>query len=232
MESNVSQSNPFFDNVPAKIYDDNNSKFKAIADNLHFLIKLVLEKLPTDASILCVGVGTGVEISSLAKAFPHWRFSGIDPSASMLEGARERAKTEGFADRSEFFHGYLNQFQSTQKYDAVLCLYVMHFVKEGRLEMFQDMASRLKPGGYLVDSEISADFDAPEFPGLLEGWKSMHRLGGAPEDKLATMQDTLKNILAVLPPQATEQMMRQSGLSTPVPFFQSLLIRGWYARKQ
>ena len=52
---------------------------------MHFLIGLVLKELPTDARILCVGVGTGAEIFSLAEEYPEWTFVGVDPSADMLE---------------------------------------------------------------------------------------------------------------------------------------------------
>ena len=37
---------------------------------LHLLIRLVLRELPTRARVLCVGVGTGVEIVALSDAFP------------------------------------------------------------------------------------------------------------------------------------------------------------------
>ena len=44
---------------------------------MHFLIRLLLEGLSPKARVLCVGVGIGAEVLSLAAAHPEWRFLGI-----------------------------------------------------------------------------------------------------------------------------------------------------------
>ncbi|MBK9038033.1 MAG: hypothetical protein IPL83_02540 [Bdellovibrionales bacterium] len=43
----------------AKVYDEKNRQLAPIADNMHFLIRLVLKSAPAKARVLCVGVGTG-----------------------------------------------------------------------------------------------------------------------------------------------------------------------------
>lgn len=51
----------------APTYDEKNQQLAPIADNMHFLIRLILKKMaPARARVLCVGVGTGAEIFSLA----------------------------------------------------------------------------------------------------------------------------------------------------------------------
>ena len=40
--------------------------------------------------MLVVGAGTGMELLTLAEQYPHWRLTGVDPSAEMLTLAHER----------------------------------------------------------------------------------------------------------------------------------------------
>src|SRR5690606_2705147 len=129
--------------------DERNSKLFKISEGLHFLITLALKDLPIDAKVLCVGAGTGAEILSLAKVYPHWKFVALEPSLSMLEVCRERLQEAGVADRCEFVHGYVQDLDSTLKFDAVLSILVAHFVKlDERLDFFKNMASLIKKNGY------------------------------------------------------------------------------------
>src|SRR5690242_12207609 len=89
----------FFDGAAAQAYDRRNDGLRPISDCLHFLMRLALAELPADARVLCVGVGTGAEILSLAKAQPGWSFFGVDPAGGMLEVARQRLGEIGLLDR-------------------------------------------------------------------------------------------------------------------------------------
>jgi tRNA (cmo5U34)-methyltransferase len=222
----------FFNRNTAAGYDDRAVRIGSIMDNLHFLIRLVLQSLPTDANILCVGVGTGTEIARLARIFPQWRFTGVDPSEAMLDVCRRRVEENGLSSRCELVHGYVQDVAAREAFDGVLCLLVAHFLKgTERQALFDEMALRLRPNGYLITAEICFDLASPGFGSMLEQWKAVHRHAGATEENLAGMRHQLEEVIAVLPPQATEELLRNSGLPLPVQFFQSLLIRAWYARK-
>lgn len=80
-------------------YDQQWAKTAPIRDGLHFLLESIFAELPADARILCVGAGTGVEMAYLARKFPQWSFTAVEPSGAMLEVCRQRAKTEGFTAR-------------------------------------------------------------------------------------------------------------------------------------
>ncbi len=223
-----------FDKGTPEAYDERNRKLAPIADNLHFLIRFVLDELPDDARILCVGVGTGIEIVELAKANPGWRFVGADPSATMLGGCRKRLAENHLSDRCELHHGYISVVPDKANFNAALCLLVMHFLKslDARRQMFTDIARRLHADGYVINAEISADRTVAAFDDILEKWIAMQRLGGASDGHAASFREAMKEHLLLLPPHDTETLMRDAGFSLPVQFFQSLLIRGWYAQKR
>lgn len=222
----------FFTKEHAERYDERNRKLAPLGDNLHFLIGLVLENLPARAKILSVGAGTGAEILSLAKAFPGWTFVAVEPSWSMLEVCRERLRESGFADRCEFVHGFAEDLPKQADFDAVLAVFVAHFVKrDQRTGFFRNMTERLKTGGYLVNAEIGFDLDAKEFPPMLRNWTSIQRLMGGTPESLATLPKQLREILTVLPPAETESVLREAGIGLPVRFFQAFMISAWYGVK-
>lgn len=71
-------------------YDKQWARMAPIREGLHFLLKSVFADLPADARILCVGVGTGAELTYLARTFPRWKFTAVDPSGAMLDLCRQR----------------------------------------------------------------------------------------------------------------------------------------------
>lgn len=223
----------FFDKKSSDSYDTRFKKIGAITDNLHLLIGIVLDGLPENANILCIGVGTGTEIITLAQTHPGWTFTGVDPAESMLDIAHEKVKAAGLENRCTLVHGYVSDVGSEENFDAALCLLVTHFLKTQpeRQAIFDAMAARLKKGGTLITADITGDMVTPEFQAIFETWKTMHKFAGAAEDKLEKIRDDLQNHVSVLPPAAIEAFYRNSGFSLPVAFFQSLLIRAWYARK-
>ena len=223
----------FFSEDASKVYDAKNKNLAPIADTMHFLIRLILKDLPKDARILCVGVGTGAEILSLSREYPAWNFVGVDPSAAMLNVCGERLKDAGLADRCELIHGYVQDAPDDENFDAALSILVGHFVKrEERADFYQQMTQRLKPQGVLINTEISFDLDSAEFPSMFENWARIQTLMGATQESLKALPKLLRDPLAVLPTQETERFIRDSGIKTPVRFFQAFMITGWYGRKE
>lgn len=220
----------FFNREMADAYDRRNAALAPISDSLHFLMRLTLADRPSDARVLSVGVGTGAEILSLARAFPDWTFVGVDPSGEMLDVCRSRLSEAGVLHRGELRQGYVQDAPRDQPFDAVVSLLVAHFIKrEGRPAFYGAIHDRLKPGGRFLSAEISADLDAPAFPAMLEDWKQVQALMGATPESLAGLVDMMREVLGVLHPGETEALWRQAGFEGPVPFFQAFMIRGWHA---
>lgn len=221
----------FFDRDVADAYDRRNNALTPISDNLHFLLRLVLAELPVDARVLCVGVGTGAEILSLATAYPGWFFVGVDPSAEMLSVGRRRLEQAGVMHRCELIHGYVED-APREAFDAVVSLLVAHFIKsERRPAFYTAIHDRLKSGGRFASAEISCDLDSPEFPAMLEDWKKVQTLMGAAPQSLANLAGMMREALGVLPPEETEVLWRAAGFMNPIAFFQAFMIRGWHAVK-
>jgi tRNA (cmo5U34)-methyltransferase len=221
----------FFNHEAARSYDERNRSLAPIADNLHFLIGLLLSELPTHARILCVGVGTGAEILPLAQRHPHWTFVGVDPSQSMLDVCAQRLKDAGAQDRCELRCGFAKDAPPGRSFDAALSIYVAHFVPtDERADFFQQMTSRLKNGGHLVNAEISGDLNADDASTVIHSWGKVQQLMGATPESIANLPHVLRNMLSVLAPSETEALLRASGIAMPVRFFQSLMITGWHGQ--
>jgi tRNA (cmo5U34)-methyltransferase len=219
----------FFDQAAALAYDERNQKLAAISENLHFLIRLVLSDLPENARVLCLGVGTGAELLSLARAYPRWRFVGVDPSQPMLDVCRARLREAGVADRCELIAGYVRDLPAGDAYDAVLSVLVAHFIARAeRADYFRDLTSQLRDGGTLVNVEMGYDLEAPA---MIAEWAKIQQLMGGTPEKLAALPQVLREVLTVLPPAETQRLIRESGIAMPIPFFQSLLIQGWFGKK-
>lgn len=215
----------------ADAYDLRNSALAPVTDSLHFLLRLVLAKLPDDARVLCVGVGTGAEILSLASAYPGWSFVGVDPSEEMLAVGRRRLEQAGLLHRCELLQGYA-QDAPRDRFDAAVSLLVAHFIeREHRPAFYSAILDRLKPGGHFASAEISGDLAAPEFPEMLEHWKRIQALMGATPESLVKLGDMLRDGLGVLTPADTEALWKAAGFPKPIAFFQAFMIRGWHAVK-
>ena len=221
----------FFTQDMAQAYDQRNSRLQPITECLHFLMHLALNRLPEQARILCVGIGTGAEMLSLARHRPDWCFVGVDPSAEMLKVAQFRLADAGIAERCTLIHGYVDDVVEGP-FDAALSVLVAHFIShDARPAFYRAIHDRLMPGGTFVSAEISANLDAPDFAAMLEDWKQVQRLMGATDDKLTNLGDTLRNTLAVVSPDRTAELWQEAGFSPPIPFYQAFMIRGWHAMR-
>ena len=145
-----SESAIVFDRERASTYDIRAAKIAPLRDALHLSIRLVLSELPADARILCVGVGTGLELIYLAQEFPQWQFTAVEPAAAMLETCRQKAEASGVKSRCTWHEGYLDSLPTSAAFDAATCLLVSHFFMQPdeRRKFFGQIASRLCHQGY------------------------------------------------------------------------------------
>lgn len=204
---------------------------RPISDCLHFLLGMVLSRLPENARILCVGVGTGSEILALAKDRPGWHFTGVDPSAEMLAVARRRLGEAGIAARCRLVEGYVDDVED-EGFDAVVSLFVAHFVaREDRPNFYRNICDRLADKGMFASAEISGDLGRNDYEAKLHDWTQVQsRMAGAGKS-VDEIDGVLRRALTVLGPEQPETMWQEAGFDPPVSFYQAFMIRGWYATK-
>ncbi|MBV9386532.1 MAG: class I SAM-dependent methyltransferase [Chroococcidiopsidaceae cyanobacterium CP_BM_ER_R8_30] len=222
-----------FDQERASSFDKMFAKLAPMRGALHLSIRLVLAKLPDDARILCVGVGTGAELIYLAQQFPHWQFTALDPAAPMLNICRQKAEEAGITSRCTFHEGYLDSLPASNAFHAATCILVSHFImqRDKRRNFFHQISARLHPNGYLVSADLAFDMSTPAYKSLLELTMRMWQYAEVPAEEIEKMTSTYGQTLAVLPPQEVESIIASSGFDLPVLFYQTLLIHAWYAKR-
>ena len=222
-----------FDAERASTYDERAAKLAPLRDTLHLLTRLILADLPVNARILCVGVGTGLELMYLASEFPQWQFTAVEPAPAMLDTCRQKAKASGIASRCTWHEGYLDSLPVSEPFDAATCLLVSHFLMqpEERRNFFSQIGSRLHPQGYLVSADLAGDMSTLSYQSLREMWTRMLKYAEYPEQTIEDFLAAHGRDAAVLPPDEVASIIASSGFDPPVLFLQTLFIHAWYARR-
>jgi tRNA (cmo5U34)-methyltransferase len=214
-------------------YDIQWAKTAPIKNCLHFILDSLFVELPSDAHILCVGVGTGVELAHLAGNNPGWRFTAVEPSGPMLDVCRQRAEREGFASRCYFHEGYLDSLPKLGLYEAATCFLVSQFIldHQARADFFRSISSRLKTEGILASSDLASDVVSPEYEVLLRAWMSMMSTADISPETIARMRKAYASDVGVLAPRKIMSIIESGGFECPVQFFQAGLIHAWLSRR-
>lgn len=214
-------------------YDCQWLKMAPIYESLFFLLESVFAGLPSEARILCVGVGTGKELIHLAKKNPGWRFTAVEPSSAMLDVCRHRVKEEGVASRCFFQEGYLDSLPHEDLHDGATCFLVSQFIPEqkARSAFFQEISNRLKPDGILANADLSADVDSENYETLFRVWKAVMTPTDSSPEGLDRMKAAYAKNVAILPPNTVASIIRNGGFTPPIQFFQAALIRAWFAKR-
>ena len=214
-------------------YDKQWIRMAPIYNSLYFLLESVVAELPTEARILCVGVGTGKELLHMANKFHGWHFTAVEPSSAMLDVCRREAEKAGIASRCYFHEGYLDSLPAGESHNAATCFLVSQFIleKEARSEFFKHIAEQLKPGGLLVNADLSAEIEADSYDALLRVWQSTMAPSDASAEGLSRMKATYAKDVAVLSPASVISIISSGGFEPPVQFFQAGLIHAWFAKR-
>jgi tRNA (cmo5U34)-methyltransferase len=217
----------------AQGYDERWARTAPIREALYFLLEAVFAELSADARILCVGAGTGEEMSYLAKRYARWTFVAVEPSGAMLEVCRKKAENEGYLSRCTFHQGYLESMPNQSAFDAATCFLVSQFILEhsARADFFRAIAARLRPGGILASSDLASDIQSSEYDTLLKMWLNMLLLAGLPASGLEQIRATYEKDVAVLPAAQVASIIKSGGFEPPVRFYQSGLIHAWFSRR-
>ena len=224
-DANTKSQGPFLNPAMVATYaDDTPRKVPGLAD-LHRMAMLLLSEWAQQAPhILVVGAGGGMELKAMAQAQREWIFTGVDPSAAMLDLARRNI--EPFNDRIELIEGTVGA-TSSGPFDGAACLLTLHFLdKSERLLTLKEIHRRLKPDARLVVVHHSVP------SGGAERWMAR---SAAFADRAsvdwgkATATAVRMAGLPLLSVAEEEMLLCEAGFSDVELFYAAFSFRGWVA---
>ncbi|WFA05565.1 class I SAM-dependent methyltransferase [Bacillus sp. HSf4] len=193
--------------------------------------RLLTVRLDQDeADVLVVGAGGGQELLTLGRRHPNWSYTGVDPSAHMLNLARHRLKNARLQLKADFIEGEVKKLEREHQYDAATCMLVLHFVRDKRT-FLQNIAARLTEGAPFFLAAIQGDLDSESFRWQMEAWKE-HMLGnGISEPEWESFAASIGRQSHPVPAEEAEALLKESGFTNVTRFFSAYLIDGWFAVK-
>jgi tRNA (cmo5U34)-methyltransferase len=222
-----------FDEERARIYDQYARISLPGYDALHELAGCLLGSLLKEsASVLAVGVGTGQEIITLSRYGSNWQFTGLDPSAEMLQIASMRLLQEGLKDRTKLMSCFVADFPLEPLFDASTLMLVIHFIHErnARLELLRDISLRLKPNApFILAAGLFGDLRGDSV--LIDAWKMRWVSQGISREEIETRFQEMFS--SVYPLSETEllELLNEAGFHQVRRFFTSLSFSAWVAQK-
>jgi len=219
---------PFSDPQAVARYAEGPPRFVPGFTDLQRMAAILLaERAPSDARVLVLGAGGGLELQAFARAQPGWSFDGVDPSAEMLKLAEHTVGE--FLPRVRLHKGYIEDAPEGP-FDAATCLLTLHFLPaDERLRTVRQIRHRLKPGAPFVAAHSSFPQDKDERPAWLSRYAAFAVASGADPDlarKARTAVDTHLNLFS---PQQDEAILREAGFSQVSLFYAAFTWRGWLA---
>jgi tRNA (cmo5U34)-methyltransferase len=214
-------------------YDEQWEKMAPIRDGLYLLVEAMFAELPADARVLSVGLGTGAELAHLARRFPRWSFTAVEPSGPMLDLCRQRAEREGFASRCTFHEGYLDSLPTGEGHHAATCFLVSQFILDqgDRSDFFRAIADRLQPGGMLASSDLASGAGLVDYEALLRAWLIIMAGPDVSAERLERARSAYAKDVAILAPATVASVIEAGGFEPPVQFFQAGLLHAWFSKR-
>jgi tRNA (cmo5U34)-methyltransferase len=218
----------FSDPAAVAQYVDNLVRHVPGVHALHQMTHVLLaEHVPADGRVLVLGAGGGVELRAFADAHPGWRFTGVDPSAEMLDLATQTLGAS--AGRVELLQGYIESAPELP-FDGATCLLTLHFLSpEERLRTLRELHRRMKPGAPLVIAHHSVPSEPEEKRRWFQRWASFAVANGVAGPSADERARLVADKLPTLAPEAEEALLRQAGFERPSLFYAALTFRGWVA---
>jgi tRNA (cmo5U34)-methyltransferase len=197
------------------------------ADLQRMIMLLIAERAPSDARLLVLGAGGGLEIKAFAEAKSGWQFDGVDPSAEMINLAQQTLGA--FSTRTQLHHGLIDSAPEGP-FDAATCILTLHFVERGeRVRTLKEVRRRLKPGAPFA----VAHFSFPQTSEAKNLWLARYAAfavsSGVEPSQAENARSMIAERLPILSPEEDEQLLRDAGFDGVSLFYAGFAFRGWVA---
>ncbi len=177
----------------------------------------LLEKLDAGCHVLDVGCGVGRVPLTLARAFPHSHFLGIDSHADSIAQAVTNAKAQDITDNVAFSTQSISQLPQEQAFDLITACDCLHDFTHP-LEMLKEIRQYLKPDGmfFIIEPKVNDQLEDNQnsIATMLYGFSMFHCM----TQSLAQGGAGLGTCMG---PAKTEALIREAGFSN----FEQLAIK-------
>lgn len=188
-------------------------------------ILLLAERVAVDGRILVLGAGGGLELKAFAEAQPGWRFDGVDPSAEMLQQARDMLGS--MVKRVTFHEGYIDDAPEGP-FDGATCLLTLHFLPEDeRRRTVREISRRLKPDAPFIAAHHSFPIEGKDKDKWLSRNAAFVVAAGVSASQAQKNIATMKERLPVLAPERDEAIFRDAGFHDVELFYAAFTFKGW-----
>jgi tRNA (cmo5U34)-methyltransferase len=218
----------FSDLVIASNYAETTERLVPGLRDLHRMAGLLLaERVPSNGCVLVLGAGGGLELKAFAQMQPSWRFTGLDPSAEMLNQAR--ATLGDMASRVHLHEGYIDDAPEGP-FDGATCLLTLHFLPEAeRRRTLEQIRERLAPGAPFICAHHSFPDDEAGKQKWLARFAAFAVSSGMPASQFENIIAKMKEHLPVLSPQKDADLLRDAGFKNIEMFYCAFTFKGWVA---
>jgi tRNA (cmo5U34)-methyltransferase len=219
--------NPFDDAGHVAMYAERAAQMVPAYRDIHRLATVLIdEHAPSDARILVLGAGGGLETKAFADERPGWAFDAVDPSAAMLDLAARNLGPQ--AARVRMHCGYIDD-APPGPFAAATSLLTLHFLPhDQRRHTAAQVRQRLVSGAPFVVAHLSFPQDDDD---QREMWIRRHlanlvAAGIDPAD-VDRARTAITTEVPVLSPEQDRAVLQEAGFAGVTQFFSAFTFRGW-----
>ena len=229
----MSASRPFdFDSSYGSTYEATVRRaIPAHEHTMRMAAALLAARLPEKAEILVVGAGGGMELCELGAVRPGWRLTGVDPSALMIEMARDRVNRHGLAGRVTLVQDTAESLPQTAHFDAATCMMVMHMLPDNgaKAALLAPIAERLKPGAlFVLTDAFGEELPEPYVP----AWRWFQRGMGRKDEEITALELQVRAGVHFVPESRIAALLGEAGFAPPVQYCHAFWFGGWITERQ
>jgi tRNA (cmo5U34)-methyltransferase len=178
------------------------------------------------ADVLVAGCGTGSELLEAVAQRPDWSLTALDPSADMLEEARQRFGDQpGLQWQQSTVEALVDTPGMAGRFAGALSVLVLQSLPDdgSKLAFLTALARCLKPGAQLVLVDLMQT-SLPSLEGQLDqAWRGFQRASG--------LEDALQEGLHPIGLARLTSLVNAAGFGDPARIFQALGFEGFLLQR-
>lgn len=207
-------------------------------EDTHKVTVCLLENfMPEESSLLCAGVGTGLEAILACGLKPQWTVTGFDPSGEMIKIAQERVKALKIEDRLHLLCCFAQDLPGYIKFEGAASFLVYHYLKtkEERIFFLEQIRRVLRPGAPFAlvagVGKYGDDNWATEFFSAGFGYAAHSGLGKKKDVEKQLMDKMLPETVFLSDEEIIDEF-NEAGFTKPKKYLQMLMMSGYIAFNQ